>query len=345
MSNQKVFIVGPGFIGWNIVDLLVAEGYSVTGAVRRQDHAKGIEASGATAVLGDMNDKEFISKHSQEADIVFHTASADHLASVEAIIDGLNKRAADGKKTIYIHTSGTSVLDDESHSEFKSDKIYNDEIQAEIDSVADSAPHRFVDLKIIEAKAQLGDKAKISIMVPPLIYGYVPKNGRLTIQIPTLTRWAIKNGYAGYYGKGLAVESNIHVLDLARAYVVLLHAMEKANYGDELLQNPYFYCENSGDTEPQWVDVASTIGEGLHKAGKIPDATPKTIPKEKLGELFGDFTGAVIGLNSRSRANRLRSLGWKAKEKDWKSSYLQDELPAILKEDNSNFTGYNVTVG
>ncbi|KUJ11311.1 NAD(P)-binding protein [Mollisia scopiformis] len=344
--NKKVFIVGPGFIGWNIIDLLVPEGYSIAGLVRRKKHADGISASGATPVMGDLNDKALISSQAQEADIIFHTATADHLPSVEAILDGISARAKQGKETIFIHTSGTSVLDDNALGAFKSTKIYHDDIPSELDSVADDAPHRQIDLAIVKTKSSelLKSKAKISIMIPPLIYGFNPKHQRLSIQIPTLTRWAIKHGYAAHVGKGLAVESNIHVLDLARAYVVLLHAMENAGYQDGLLANPYFFCETTGDGEPSWKEVAEVIGEALKKNGKIEDAVPKEMPEELYGDLFGEYTGAVTGLNSRSRANRLRALGWKPVEKDWRRSYLEDELPVILKEDHSGFGGYSGTV-
>lgn len=121
------------------------------------------------------------------------------------------------------------------------------------------------------------------------------------------------------------------MLDLARAYVVLLHHMEQATPA-QLLENPYYFCECTGDDEPSWRDVASAIGEGLHKAGKIKDPQPKTVPEDLYDDLFGEITPAIIGLNSRSRAVRLRELGWYPIEKGWKKSYLEDELPAILKE-------------
>lgn len=130
-------------------------------------------------------------------------------------------------------------------------------------------------------------------MIPPLIYGFNPKHARVTIQIPTLTRWAIKHGYAAHVGAGLSVESNIHVLDLARGFVVLLHALEKAGHQDELLQNPYFFCECTGDNEPSWKEVA----EGLSKAGKIREQRGKEMPKDLYKDGFGEYTGAVIGLN------------------------------------------------
>lgn len=51
MSGKSVLIVGPGFIGWNVLDLLVAEDYKVTGYVRRKEHAAQIEACGAQVVM------------------------------------------------------------------------------------------------------------------------------------------------------------------------------------------------------------------------------------------------------------------------------------------------------
>ena len=144
-------------------------------------------------------------------------------------------------------------------------------------------------------------------------------------------------------GKGLAVESNIHVLDLARAYVVLLHHLEQTPAAKSL-ENPYYFCETTGDNEPSWYDVAKVIGEGLHKAGKIKSPEPQELTKDKWDDVFAEYTGAVIALNSRSRANRLRALGWKPIEKDWRSSYLEDELPEILKEETGSFAGYKGTV-
>ncbi|KAI2468000.1 NAD(P)-binding protein [Annulohypoxylon bovei var. microspora] len=347
-SGKKVFIVGPGFIGWNVLDLLVKENYVITGYVRRQAHADQIKISGAAdTVLGDLNDKALITKYALSYDIVIHTATADHLPSVEAILDAVQQRAEKGLSTIYIHTSGTSVLDDGAAGNYKSDKIYHDDAVSEVDSVPDDAPHRQIDLTIVRAQKQLSEKAKIAIIIPPLIYGFNPNHGRLTIQIPTLTRYALKHGYAGHVGAGLAVESNIHVRDLARAYVVLLHHLESTPASSpDILENPYYFTETTGDNEPSWKDVAILIGAELHKAGHISDPNPRTIPPENYDDLFGHFTTAVAGLNSRSRAVRLRELGWKPVEKNWAESYAQDELPFILSEefDRQAFSGYKGAV-
>lgn len=170
-SGKKAFIVGPGFIGWNVLDLLIQDGYEVTGLVRREEHAKGIQASGASAVIGDLNDKALITKHSALHDVIIHTATADHLPSVEAVLEGVKMRAFKDEMTIFIHTSGTSVLDDKSDGQFKSDKVYTDRTRDDMDSVPDDGPHREIDLTIVKAQLELGEKAKMAIMCPPLIYG------------------------------------------------------------------------------------------------------------------------------------------------------------------------------
>ena len=73
--------------------------------------------------------------------------------------------------TIFIHTSGTSVLDDDAKGAFKTERIYHDDERSEIDSVLDDAPHRQIDLAIVAAQKELHEKAKLAIMIPLLIYG------------------------------------------------------------------------------------------------------------------------------------------------------------------------------
>jgi hypothetical protein len=112
----------------------------------------------------------------------------------------------------------------------------------------------------------------------------------------------------------------------------------------QTLENPYYFCETTGNNEPSWYVIAELIGSELHKRGKIQDPKPRTVPEELYGDLFGGFTGAVIGLNSRSRAVRLRELGWEPREKDWRRSYVEDELPVVLREEMGVFEGYKGTV-
>lgn len=193
MSQDKsVFIVGPGYIGRNILELLAKEGYRVDGLVRSEERAKELELSGGHGVLGDLNDSKAITEETSKHDIIIHAASADHIESVVAVLEGIRRRVAAGKKTIFIHTSGTSVLDDRSISAYKQERVYSDKDRSGVDSVPDDAPHRSIDLAVLKAQKEFGENAKIVIIIPPLIYGINKEHKRLTIQIPTLTRFAIK---------------------------------------------------------------------------------------------------------------------------------------------------------
>ena len=335
-NKRSVFFIGPGYIGLDVIDLLVEEGFSVTALVRREEAAKELETGGVRTVLGTLADQDTIQKQVEQNDIVFHTATADDMASVEAVIAGIKSRAEQGKQTIYIHTSGASFLSDESMSEFKGDKIYSDLHPEDLDARPDSASHRLIDLAIIKARKELATKAKLFIMMPPLIYGANPKHSRLSIQIPTMARFAMKHKYAGHAGKGEAVWSLVHVSDLARAYMAILRwALESGD--DAALESPYFFCE-SGE-EISWRDYAAVIGKGLHEAGKIEDPEPREVPREDFGDLFGQYTFVVIGANSRSRAERLRKMGWKPRERSAREAFEKEELPLLLKEDGS-FSGY-----
>jgi nucleoside-diphosphate-sugar epimerase len=204
----------------------------------------------------------------------------------------------------------------------------------------DSAPHRLVDLAIVRARERLAKKAKIAIMIPPLIYG-VSDDQRLSIQLPTLTRYSIKHGYAGRIGKGLSVWSQVHVKDLAKAYVILLHWLEGKD-SESIYSNPYFFCENGH--ELSWDDAVAGIGKELFRLGKIKSPETRQVPRDLYGDLFGaEFTDAVLGSNSRSRAVRLRELGWRPREKETADSVRDDELPIILTE-NKPFSGYSKPV-
>ena len=54
---------------------------------------------------------------------------------------------------------------------------------------------------ILEARRRLGTKAKIFLVSSPIIYGANAIYGRLSIQVPTLTRFAMKHQYSGHVGR------------------------------------------------------------------------------------------------------------------------------------------------
>jgi nucleoside-diphosphate-sugar epimerase len=261
----SVFLLGPGFIGLEILSELLEQGYSVTTLVRRDEARASLEKMGSKTIKGSLDDHNLIRHAAANNDITIHTATADHKPSAMAILDGIAQRVKDGKGSIYIHTSGCSAITDKSEGEYVNDKIYEDDKPETVDSITDDAPHRQIDLAILERRKQLGAKGKVSIVLPPVIYG-LGKDNRLSIQIPTMARFALKHGFAGFCGGGKGVWGQIHVSDLAKGYMRILHYMESST-GDEVLKNPYFFIEN-GD-EHSWERMAAEIGTALHNAGKL----------------------------------------------------------------------------
>ncbi|OQO02588.1 hypothetical protein B0A48_12116 [Cryoendolithus antarcticus] len=334
--SKKVFLVGPGYIGLTVLDNLLNDGYEVTVLVRRREAADDLSKSGVKTVLGTLEDSAIISEKTASSDIVIHTATADDLRSVKAVIEGIRQRSSRDQKTIYIHTSGTSFLSDDSKSAFKSDTVYHDDKPEQLDALPDSASHRLIDLEILKARAEFGTKAQLCIVLPPLIYGVVNKHSKLSIQVPTLTRFALKHKYAGHIGQGKAVWSTVHVADLARAYLMILHWAESAP-DSATSGSPYFFCENG--EEISWGDVAGMIGKGLHSAGKVDAASAKEIPGQEYVDVFGPYSAVVIGSNSRSRANRVRELGWSPRERRIREAFEVEELQLLLEETGS-FAGY-----
>ena len=71
--------------------------------------------------------------------------------------------------------------------------------------------------------------------------------------------------------------------------------------------------------------------------------TPRQIPKEKYSDIFGDFTPLIIASNARTRAERLRSLGWAPKQPTLAEAFANEEIP-ILQKDKGEFAGYGAAV-
>jgi NAD(P)-dependent dehydrogenase (short-subunit alcohol dehydrogenase family) len=168
---KSVFLVGAGFIGLNIIEILVKAGYHVSALTRRKEHAAEIEAMGASTIIGTLEDADLIAAQAARSNVVIHTATADHIPSALAILKGVQQRADKGQDTIYIHNSGTGVLNDGAAGQFKAEKIFKDDTRDDVDSVPDNNPHREVDLAIVAKQKEIGSGAKVAIMIPPLIYG------------------------------------------------------------------------------------------------------------------------------------------------------------------------------
>jgi len=82
--NQKIVFVtgGSGFVGQNLIPMLIKNGYIVKALARSDKVIQLVEKLGALAIKGDINDKESLEKGIEDCSSVFHlAASVDFFAS------------------------------------------------------------------------------------------------------------------------------------------------------------------------------------------------------------------------------------------------------------------------
>ncbi|CAI6333664.1 unnamed protein product [Periconia digitata] len=327
--SKTVFLLGPGYVGLNIIDNLLATDYTVTTLVRKPELGAKLTSLGVHTIGGTLADSDVITAQVAKHDLTINTASSDDLPSVEAVLSGLRQRVKEGLPTKLIHTSGTGTFLDDAKGAYKSDVVYRDDDPSTINTIPDTALHRNVDLAIIKAAQEFGDKAKLVLMVPPVVYGFNPKHERLSLAFPRLINYALKQGYSGQVGKGANVWHKVHVCDLARAYMTLIEYLDSPASTEAVLSNPYFFTEDQWG-EFTWNEAAEHVARILHKMGKIRDTEIKPFEKEHYADAFGEFTEFAAGGNSRARGVRLRELGWTPVEKDAWACLEEDEIPFII---------------
>jgi nucleoside-diphosphate-sugar epimerase len=82
-------------------------------------------------------------------------------------------------------------------------------------------PQRTTDLVTVETGLQVG--VPTTIIMSPTIYGVGSGAfNKLSIQVPTMMRSAIKSGQASVIGEGKGIWDYVHVADLARLYELLV---------------------------------------------------------------------------------------------------------------------------
>ncbi len=100
-------------------------------------------------------------------------------------------------------------------------------------------------------------------------------------------------------------------MKVADLYIVLFDSIvsnpEKIGHGWE----GFYFGENG---EHSWYQISKAIGDALVHFGIATESDPTPFTAEELVKYFGsEKRGYSYGSNSRCRANRSRSIGWKPK--------------------------------
>ncbi|WP_318345512.1 NAD-dependent epimerase/dehydratase family protein [Flagellimonas baculiformis] len=80
---KQVFVTGgSGFVGQNLIPMLLEQGYKVKALARSTQAIQKVERLGATAIKGDLNDAQALEKGVEDCSTLFHlAASVDFFAS------------------------------------------------------------------------------------------------------------------------------------------------------------------------------------------------------------------------------------------------------------------------
>lgn len=241
-------------------------------------------------------------------------------------------------KTILIHTSGTSVIGDETfENKGPSTKIYSDEKSIdEINSLPLEQPHRPVDAIILGINER-NPNIETAIISPSTIFGQSNGYDRvISIQIPYLIELSVANDQAFSVYSGNYIWSRVHITDLGDLYLQILDNFIKGSNIPNGRQGYYFgsytaqdeaVTEKPTEIEHYWSDISKVVAESLYEKKFISTSDVANLKPDQIIELSkgNDFAPYFWSTNSRSRGDNGKKIGWKPKYTDAK--YFWDSIP------------------
>lgn len=143
MSAPSVLLLGAtGYIGGQILTsllALVAPPSLITCLVRDPAKASLLETiqhpastriASLVGSLAEKGDRALIADAAEQHEVVINAATADEPSWLEAVFEGVRRRkAAGGKESIFIHTSGTGMFHDDARGAYATDKVSTTESQ------------------------------------------------------------------------------------------------------------------------------------------------------------------------------------------------------------------------
>jgi nucleoside-diphosphate-sugar epimerase len=274
---MNVLVTGAnGYIGQAVCAAFQAAGHRVAGLVRTPVAAATVRARGVRPVPGSLDAVEAVADEIRQADAVVDTASADHAEATEAFLAILA-----GSGATYVRTSGTGVYTDLAHGT-ASDHVYTEE--------SPFTPAPVVSARVVtDERVRRASALRTVVLRPSMIFG-----DGASEQLPLLIRTALTTGRSLYVGAGDNRWSNVHLGDLAAAYLL---AVEKAPAGS---------VYNLGTGEARLRDIA----EGVARLLGLPGA--ESCPPEVAYAAFGQrWVDVALSSNSRVDSTLARAeLGW-----------------------------------
>ncbi|MFD5824527.1 SDR family oxidoreductase [Lentzea sp. NPDC060358] len=283
---MKVFVTGAsGHVGSAVVPELLRAGHEVVGLARSEASAAKVEAQGATALRGTLDDLDLLRKAAAESDAVIHLAfkhdemyAGDYQGAADAdltvVRTFLDELSGTGKPLI--GTSGTLSYSNLGHTATEEERVPSE------------SPRGAARNEILDATEVRG----AVVVLPPTVHSALDTAGF----IPILVNTARRTGVSGYPGDGTNRWSAGHTLDAARLYRL---AVEGAPAGAVL----HAVAEEAVTMK----EIAEAIGRKLN----VPT---ESIPAERAQEHFGALAFMVSRDAPTSAEHTKALLGWEPKE-------------------------------
>ena len=279
---MRVFVTGAsGWIGSAAVDELVGAGHEVVGLARSGEAAAGLEAKGATALLGDLDDLDALRRGAGEAEAVLHLANkhdwadpAESNRAERAAVETLAE-ALVGTGRPFALASGVAGFAPGRPAE-------------EMDPSPFVGPESMRGGSENLALDYVGRGVRtISVRFPPTVHG-IGDHGFIAYLVAAARRQET----SAYVGDGSSAWSAVHRADAARLVRV---GLEQAPAGSRL--------HAVGEEAVPSREIAVAIGRAL-------DLPVTSVSPEEAVDHFG-FIGTFFGMDLTASSARTReTFGW-----------------------------------
>lgn len=287
---MRVLLTGAsGWIGSAIVHDLLAAGHSVMGLVRSPAKGQALAASGATPLVGALDDRDVLRSGAEQADGIIHTAFGLDMTKIDQLADedrGAIETFGEvfrGSPRPIVVTSGFLHL--------------TGERAMETDRPAVDPAFPRASEQTAFALAQIGVHANV-VRNPRSVHGKGETHGF----VPMLAAVARDKGMSAYIGDGLNLWPAVHHLDAARVYRL---ALERGAQGEA-----YHAVAEEG---VPFRHIAEAIGRQLN----LP---AKSLSRDEAEAHFGALATWVSNDGPASSRWTIETLGWKPRQ----AGILQD---------------------